>query len=57
MENCLVYSNSRKRRWLKIMKESMIKIWVDDERERPEDYDWWLKTTISVIATIEDEFC
>lgn len=39
------------------MKESMIKIWVDDERERPEDYDWWLKTTISVIATIEDEFC
>lgn len=38
-------------------KQTMIKIWVDDERERPEDYDWWLKTTISVIATIEDEFC
>ena len=32
------------------MKESMIKIWVDDEREIPEDYDIWEITVWNTIG-------
>ena len=34
-----------------------MKIWVDDIREKPEDYDFWLKSTEETIRTITEEFC
>ena len=37
--------------------KGIIKIWVDDIREKPEDYDFWLKSTEETIRTITEEFC
>lgn len=35
------------------MKESMIKIWVDDEREMPEGFDVWERTVLGTLECIE----
>lgn len=34
----------------------MIKIWVDDERERPDSYDIWEKTVSDTIDDIETTY-